>query len=183
MYRHWMSQHRLYSTWASMIWRCWYQPWYENIAVSDDWLDISNFVNDMYPSFVEWLSLDRIDWNWDYCKENCRRADAVTQANNRKCNVTIWWLSPRQIADEQWIHIHSIHIRRLRWWSDEDILKWSRNVKRRWLLKIFWYTISELSTITWITEWRIRSWKLRNQLETKLLPLLNDNEINNIRTN
>lgn len=41
----------------------------------------------MWPTYQEGLSIDRIDWNWNYCKENCRWADKFTQNNNRSNNI------------------------------------------------------------------------------------------------
>lgn len=50
-----------------------------------------DFYNDMYESYKEhvlkyWTeetTLDRINIDWNYCKENCRRATKKEQANNR----------------------------------------------------------------------------------------------------
>ena len=51
----------------------------------------------MYDSYIEhcnkyWeknTTIDRIDSNWDYCKENCRWATIQEQASNKKKNIII----------------------------------------------------------------------------------------------
>ena len=76
---HGRSNHRLYQTWSSMKVRCFNPDYktYDNyggrgITICDSWLDIENFINDMYPSYQEGLQLDRIDNDKGYFKENCR---------------------------------------------------------------------------------------------------------------
>lgn len=63
--------------------------------------NFSEFYVDMYDSYVEHYklygkhntTLDRIDSNWDYCKENCRWATSLQQSQNRNYNInyTICW--------------------------------------------------------------------------------------------
>ena len=56
------------------------------ISCSDEWLEsFEAFYNDMGPC-PEGYSLDRIDVNGNYCKENCRWADIYTQAQNKEFN-------------------------------------------------------------------------------------------------
>ena len=86
---HNLSKHRLYDTWYQMIQRC-KNPkskHYKNyggrgIKVCDEWLDINTFINDMYPTYIEGLSIDRIDNDKGYSKDNCRWATNEIQTQN-----------------------------------------------------------------------------------------------------
>lgn len=88
---HGLSHHPLYDIWVGMIQRCTNVKYdnYKNygargITVCDRWLDVSNFIEDMYPSYLEGLSLDRIDNNGNYELFNCRWATPSVQAQNTR---------------------------------------------------------------------------------------------------
>jgi hypothetical protein len=52
------------------------------ISVCDEWLIFDNFIKDM-GLCPDGMTLDRIDNNKGYYKENCRWADITTQQRNR----------------------------------------------------------------------------------------------------
>lgn len=86
-----MSNHKLYGTWRQMIQRCTnknhksYKEYGEKgIAVCLEWLDINNFINDMYSTFQDGLTLDRKNNNLGYSPTNCRWATRNIQARNTR---------------------------------------------------------------------------------------------------
>jgi hypothetical protein len=88
---HNLSNHVLYKTWYGMIQRCTnpnhksYKHYgLKGITVCDEWLSTENFINDMSPSHIVGLTLDRINNNGNYCKDNCRWTTQAVQTRNTR---------------------------------------------------------------------------------------------------
>lgn len=80
-----------YTTWAQMKSRCMNPkhrsyPGYggRGITVCARWMMFESFLEDMGEKPKGKYSIDRVDNNGGYCKENCRWTDSVTQNNNRR---------------------------------------------------------------------------------------------------
>ena len=98
---HGKSETRAYRTWNRMKTRC-DTPHYKKrgIVVCEEWKDFINFYRDMgEPDDNQ--SLDRIDNNKGYYKENCRWTTSKVQQNNRSNNVLLTYNNRTQTMS-QW---------------------------------------------------------------------------------
>lgn len=91
---HGLSKHRLFRTWSCMINRVCskkdigYKIYgARGIKVCDSWYSVANFISDMDSTYKKGLTLERLDNNGNYCKENCKWVTAKEQARNRRSNV------------------------------------------------------------------------------------------------
>lgn len=98
---HGLSDTRIYKIWVSMHLRCEknYANNYERyggrgIKVCKEWYNFNNFFNDMSKSYIKHTkeygekntSIDRIDNNKGYSKNNCKWETVKNQARNRRSN-------------------------------------------------------------------------------------------------
>jgi hypothetical protein len=79
-----------YRSWCAMLSRCTNPNFHKyqayggvGVTVCDRWHNFENFLSDMGPR-PQGTSIDRIDPWGNYEPSNCRWADAITQANNKR---------------------------------------------------------------------------------------------------
>ena len=100
---------RLYNIWLDMRHRCTIpgSTRYDNyggrgINVCEEWNDFATFRFWAESSgYNDTLSIDRVDVNGDYCPENCRWTDILSQNNNTTRNVKIA-LGGEEMTIGQW---------------------------------------------------------------------------------
>lgn len=56
------------------------------IKICKTWLNFENFKKDMEETWEKGLTIERVDNDGDYCKENCKWADRKTQNRNHRGN-------------------------------------------------------------------------------------------------
>lgn len=124
---------KLCGIWHGMVQRCYnrndkaYKDYgARGIAISPEWLDVDTFIKDMASSYQPGLSVERIDNNKGYGKDNCKWADQYEQANNTRRNIKIAY-SGETLTEQQWarrcgITRQTLHARLARGWSLKDAM-------------------------------------------------------------
>ncbi len=77
------------------------------ISYDPAWKYFENFLSDMGER-PEGMTLDRIDPNLDYTKDNCRWTDDKTQQRNRRNNLRVTYNGEKRVLSE-WAEITGIN--------------------------------------------------------------------------
>lgn len=107
-----------YTSWVKMRERCVYTgekryKCYQGITYTDRWDSFENFLEDMGERPLG-TSLDRINCNGNYCKENCRWANATEQASNTTRNA-YYLVNGVQMCQEETVRNLGITIKKIRY--------------------------------------------------------------------
>lgn len=93
---HGLSSHPIYKIWVDMKDRCdnpnnkGYKYYGQrDIKLSKNWESRNNFFIDMLSSWEEGLTIDRINNNLGYSKENCKWSTDIEQARNTRANISV----------------------------------------------------------------------------------------------
>ena len=88
---HCMSSTRFCKIWYDVRRRCSSKSFKQycdyggrGICLSEEWQVFENFYNDMFITYNDNLTLERVDVNGDYCKENCIWVTKEEQAKNKR---------------------------------------------------------------------------------------------------
>lgn len=126
--KHWMSYSKIYMRYWRIKERCdnpnnkrYKNYWWRGIKC--EWGTFEEFYEDMGGCFEDKLTIDRIDVNWNYCKENCRWITNKEQQNNKTNNHYIEYKWKTQSlsnwARELGIKYNTLASRIYRWMSTE----------------------------------------------------------------
>lgn len=87
---------RIYRIWHGMMNRCYNKKtrgynYYggRGVKVCEKWHAVTGFYEDMRDGYEDTFSIDRIDVNGNYCKENCRWATSEQQSYNKRNSVVV----------------------------------------------------------------------------------------------
>lgn len=131
---HGECQHPDYQLWFSMVKRCHNQDadayskyGGRGIEVCRKWRESPRaFFDDMGPRPSIFHSIDRLNNDDGYYKENCRWATDVQQANNRRNSVYLTYggqtMSVAQWAKKLGVSRTTLRERKMRGWDDEKIV-------------------------------------------------------------
>lgn len=134
------TESRTYKAWAGMKQRCnnprtstYSRYGGRGITYAVEWSNFEAFLKDMGEAPVN-MTLDRIDNNGNYCKENCRWATRKQQANNRKHPSTLYDITLHGVtkAVSKWcsdfgIKYHTALWRLHKGWSLDKVFTKGRN--------------------------------------------------------
>jgi hypothetical protein len=132
--KHGLKSHPLYGVWRGIKERCLNinskkYPDYggRGITICPEWQNsMEKFYEDMLPGYQKGLQIDRIDNDKGYCKSNCRWAERLVNANNKRNNVFIT-VHGETLTAAEWgrklnIKDNTIANRKLKGFSDEECI-------------------------------------------------------------
>jgi hypothetical protein len=178
MITHWLSSTTFYVTFTSLRNRCnneknqnYKYYWWRWIKCERK--SFSEYKDDMYESWLEfqkendWYvpTIERINWNWNYCKDNCKWIKKNDQPKNRKWNryITRNWITDT-IAwrwRRLWIHKWTLS-RRINDWYSIEMAFWEVEVQKTRGLTVDWkyFSIHDIMKMLWV--WRTTAYHYIN---------------------
>lgn len=136
-----MRNTKIYNIWNRMKQRCngneeRCKDWkWRGITYNPKWETFEWFFEDMQEWYMIWLSLDRIDNNKWYYKENCKWSNRSEQMRNTRRAKIYKWKPLMQWIEELWLKKSTITERLRRGWTYAQAL-WLEEkeyVRPKWL--------------------------------------------------
>lgn len=129
--KHGKSSHPAYIAWRDMRDRCmntksndWQHYGGRGLTICDRWKSVENFLEDMGETYRPGYSLDRIDNNKGYDKNNCRWTTRIQQNNNKRSNRYLTdGRTIAQAARDVGVNPCTLRHRLNRGWSEQDALE------------------------------------------------------------
>ena len=112
--------HPLYNSWYAMKRRCNNTSWKQykdyggrGITYAKAWESYESFAIDMFPTWKLGLTLDRMDNNGNYYKENCKWSSNKEQNSNKRSNHILEYKG-RKMTMPQWAEYFGMNFGTLR---------------------------------------------------------------------
>lgn len=129
--KHWMTYSRMNKIWSWMKTRCnnknrkeYKDYWGRWIAYDPKWETFEWFYEDMKEWYKDYLSLDRKNSDWNYCKNNCRWSTDKEQQRNKRNTLKYKWISIKEWCEKLELNYFTVKSRIvLYWWDIEKALE------------------------------------------------------------
>ena len=109
--------------------------------IKNEWGTFEDFRDDMFESYLvhksknSYTSIDRIDNDWNYCKENCRWATTKEQSRNKRNTIMYKWTPIIEYCENNWLNYRRVYKRiKELWWSAEDAVT-KPHVRKPWVIR------------------------------------------------
>jgi len=132
--KHGLSKSGIYRAWQGMKDRCLnsHNKYYRDyggrgISVCSEWLSFERFHEDMGEFYSPGLTIERIDNNKGYSKENCRWATVADQNRNQRKTIYLTYAGMTKPlwfwAKKTGISLFTLHSRRRVGYSDREVIE------------------------------------------------------------
>ncbi len=122
LWTHLMTNTKIYRVYKGIESRCKTHKDYYWRWIKFEWNSFEEFYKDMWESYQEWLTIDRINNDWNYCKENCRWVNMKIQSWNRRNNIIYEWKCLKHWCEELWVCVETIKSRIKNWWDLKEAI-------------------------------------------------------------
>lgn len=120
--KHWFSKTKIYWIYMWILQRCNNQKainyiFYWARWIKSEWKWFNDFYSEVWKYYKEGLTIDRIDNNWNYSKENCRWI-TLKENNRNKRNNRIYTYKGKTQCISAWREEYHIYRGALEWRLD-----------------------------------------------------------------